>query len=60
MFRQEQQKVLIMSVFSCINLVIITDFINSVTKPDKQMSSSITYNIGGMSKCQENVIFLII
>ena len=33
MFRQEQQKVLIMSVFSCIDLVIITDFINPVTKP---------------------------
>ena len=60
MFRQEQQKVLIMSLFSCIDLVIITDFINPVTKPDKQMSSSITYNLGGMSTCQENVIFSII
>ena len=60
MFRQEQQKVLIMSLFSCIDLVIITDFINPVTKLDKQMSSSITYNVGGMPTCQENVIFSII
>ena len=60
MFRQEQQKVLIMSLFSCIDLIIITDFINPVTKPDKQMSSSITYNVGGMSTCQENIIFSII
>ena len=60
MFRQEQQKVLIMLLFSCIDLVIITGFINPVTKPDKQMSSSITYNVGGMSTCQENVIFSII
>ena len=60
MFRQEQQKVLIMSIFSCIDLVIITDVINPVTKSDRQMSSSITYNIGGMCTCQENVIFLII
>ena len=36
-----------MSVFSYIDLVIITDFIN----PDKQMSSSITHNYGGMSSC---------
>ena len=48
MLRQEQQKVLIMSVFSCFDLVIIIDFISPVTKPDKQMSSSITYNVGGM------------
>ena len=60
MFRQEQQKVLIMLLFSCIDLVIITDFINPVTKPDKQISSSITYNVGGMSTCQENIIFSII
>ena len=60
MFRQEQQKVQIMSLFSFIDLVIITDFINPVTKPDKQMSSSITYNVGGMSTCQENIIFSII
>ena len=57
MFIQEQQKVLIMSVLSCIDLVIITDFINPVTKPNKEMSSSITYNVGGISSCQENVIF---
>ena len=38
-----------MSVFSCIDLLIITDFTNPDIKPDKQMSSSITYNIGGMS-----------
>ena len=56
MFRQEQ-KVLIMSVLSCIDLVIITDFINPVTKPNKEMSPSITYNVGGISSCQENVIF---
>ena len=60
MFRQEQQKVLIISVFSCIDLVIITDYINPVTKPDKQMSSSITYNVGSMSTCEENVILSII
>ena len=60
MFKEEQQKVLIMLVFSCIDLVIITDFINPVTKPDKQMSSSITYNVGGISTCQENVTFSII
>ena len=46
-----------MSVLSCIDLVIITDFINPVTKPNKEMSSSITYNVGGISSCQENVIF---
>ena len=50
MFKQEQQKVLIMSLFSCIDLVIIIDFINPVAKPDKQMSSSITDNVGGMSR----------
>ena len=49
MFRQEQQKVLIMSVFSCIELLDITDFTNPDIKPDKQISSSIKYNIGGMS-----------
>ena len=49
MFRQEQQKVLIMSVLSCIDLDFITDFTNPDTKPDKQMSSSITYNFGGKS-----------
>ena len=65
MFRQEQQKVLIISVFSCIDLVIITDFINPVTKPDEQMSSSITYNVGGMSIYQEicymsnNLVYLL-
>ena len=48
-----------MSVLSCIDLDFITDFTNLVTKPDKQMSSSITYNIGGRSTCQENVIFSI-
>ena len=60
MFRWEQQKVPIMSLFSSFDLVIITDFINPVGKPDKQMSSSITYNVGGMSTCQENIVFLII
>ena len=60
MFRQEQEKVLIMSVFSCIYLLIITDFINPVTKHDKRLSSTITYNIGGMSLSHENVIVLII
>ena len=57
MFRQEQQKVLIMSVFSCIDLFIITDFTNPVTKPVKQMSESITNIVGGMSLSHENVIF---
>ena len=57
MFRQEQQKVLFISVLSCIDLLIIIDFTNPVTKPDKQMSASITNNVGGMSTCEENVIF---
>ena len=49
-----------MSVLFCIDLIIIIDFINPVTKPDKLMSSSIGYNVGGMSTCQENFIVLII
>ena len=60
MFRQELQKVLVMSVFTYIDLVIITDFINPVIKTYKQMSSSITYKVEGMSTYQENVIFPII
>ena len=46
-----------MSIFSCIDLVIITDFINPVTNPDILMSSSITYNVEGISTYQENIIF---
>ena len=47
-----------MSVFSFIDLLIITDFLNPVTKHDKRLSSTITYNVGGMSLSHENAIFL--
>ena len=57
MFRQEPQKVQIMSVFSCIDLVIITDFNIPVPKPDKEMLSA---NYRGIFSCQENVMFSII
>ena len=38
-----------MSVLSCIDLDFITDFMNPDTNPDKQMLSSIPYNVGGVS-----------
>ena len=38
-----------MSALSCIDLDFITDLMNPDTNPDEQMSSSIPYNVGGMS-----------
>ena len=48
MFRQEQQKVLIMSVISCIPSVVITDVINLIVKPEKKVPTS---SVGGISTC---------